>query len=98
MLTQKGEELLALQARLKQVVYATQGQLTYRASKVKQTSVLAFLARRLVVAFEVDLAEVCGLDYVWRLCEDGRLVLEARQVVKREFLTARRPQLPARQK
>ncbi len=43
---------------------------------------------RLVVAFEVDLAEVCGLDYVWRLCEDGRLVVEARRVVKREFRTA----------
>ncbi len=52
---------------------------------------LSWVPCRLVVAFEVDLAEVCGLDYVWRLCEDGRLVLEARQVVKREFLTARRP-------
>lgn len=43
--------------------------------------------RRLVLAFEVELSEVCGLDYIWRLCEDGRLVLEARLVVKREFVT-----------
>ncbi|KAK9825452.1 hypothetical protein WJX81_002181 [Elliptochloris bilobata] len=42
---------------------------------------------RLVLAFEVELSEVCGLDYAWRLCEDGRLVVEARQVAKREFLT-----------
>ncbi len=47
----------------------------------------AFRGHRLVLAFEVDLSEVCGLDYVWRLCEDGRLVVEARLVVKREFLT-----------
>lgn len=43
--------------------------------------------RRMVLAFEVELSEVCGLDYIWRLCEDGRLVLEARLVVKREFVT-----------
>ena len=43
--------------------------------------------RRLVLAFEVELSKVCGLDYMWRLCEDGRLVLEAQLVVKREFVT-----------
>ena len=52
-----------------------------------QCTCRGLLCCRLVLAFEVELSEVCGLDYMWRLCEDGRLVVEARLVVKREFVT-----------
>ncbi|KAK9820431.1 hypothetical protein WJX72_010299 [[Myrmecia] bisecta] len=42
-----------------------------------------------VVAFEVEWGEIVGLDYLNRLCEDGRVALEAQQTVKREFQTMR---------
>ena len=40
-----------------------------------------------VLAFEVELQSICGMDYSNPLILDGRLVLEAKYVVKREFLT-----------
>lgn len=43
-----------------------------------------------VVAFEVEWASICGLDYSNPLCQDGRLVIEATHIVKREFQKARR--------
>ena len=42
-----------------------------------------------VLAFEVELHNICGLDYSNPLILDGRMVIEARHVVKREFLTVR---------
>lgn len=42
-----------------------------------------------VLAFEVELQHVCGLDYSNPLILDGRMVIEAKHVVKREFLTVR---------
>ena len=38
-----------------------------------------------VLAFEVEWASICGLDYSNPLCQDGRLVIEATHIVKREF-------------
>jgi hypothetical protein len=38
-----------------------------------------------VIAFEVEWAHVCGLDYSNPLCQDGRVVVEATHVIKREF-------------
>ena len=40
-----------------------------------------------VLAFEVQWQYIVGMDYTNPLCLDGRLVLEAHQVVKREFST-----------
>ncbi|CAL5219001.1 g756 [Coccomyxa viridis] len=40
-----------------------------------------------VLAFEVELHSICGLDYSNPLILDGRMVIEANHVVKREFLT-----------
>ena len=42
-----------------------------------------------VLAFEVELRSICGLDYSNPLILDGRMVIEANHVVKREFLTVR---------
>lgn len=42
-----------------------------------------------VVAFEVDWSSIVGLDYSYPLCQDGRLVLEAAQVSKREFASVK---------
>jgi hypothetical protein len=42
-----------------------------------------------VIAFEVEWANVCGIDYSNPLCQDGRVVVEAKHVVKREFPTVR---------
>ena len=42
-----------------------------------------------VLAFEVELHSICGLDYSNPLILDGRMVIEANHVVKREFLTVR---------
>lgn len=49
-----------------------------------------------VLAFEVELQSICGMDYSNPLILDGRMVLEAKHVVKREFLTVwLSPKLPA---
>ena len=40
-----------------------------------------------VIAFEVEWGHICGLDYSNPLCQDGRLVVEATHVIKREFQT-----------
>lgn len=42
-----------------------------------------------VIAFEIEWGNICGMDYSNPLCQDGRMVLEAMHVVKREFLTVR---------
>ena len=42
-----------------------------------------------MLAFEVELHSICGLDYSNPLILDGRMVIEANHVVKREFLTVR---------
>ena len=42
-----------------------------------------------VVAFEVEWDKIVGLDYNNQLCLDGRMVIEAHQVVKRVFRTVR---------
>lgn len=42
-----------------------------------------------VVAFEVEYDAVVGLDYSNPLCQDGRLVIEAGKVIKREFVSVR---------
>jgi hypothetical protein len=47
-----------------------------------------------VLAFEVDLQSICGMDYSNPLILDGRMVLEANHVVKREFLTVWHPSAP----
>lgn len=39
-----------------------------------------------VLVYEVDWKHVVGMDYSNPLCLPGRVVLEARQVMKREFL------------
>ena len=38
-----------------------------------------------VLAFEVELHSICGLDYSNPLILDGRMVIEANHVVKREI-------------
>ena len=43
-----------------------------------------------VVAFEVAWCDVVGMDYMSRLMEDTRLVLEARHLAKRVFATVTR--------
>ena len=50
-----------------------------------------------VVAFEVEWSAIVGVDYVNPLCQDGRLVLEARSVCKREFHTVRQRSATFRQ-
>ena len=40
-----------------------------------------------VLAFEVEWGSICGLDYSNPLCQDGRVVVEAKHVTKREFQT-----------
>ncbi len=40
-----------------------------------------------VLAFEVELQSIVGLDYSNPLILHGRMVMEARHVTKREFLT-----------
>lgn len=40
-----------------------------------------------VLAFEVEWSSICGMDYSNPLCQDGRVVVEAKQVIKREFQT-----------
>ena len=40
-----------------------------------------------VLAFEVELQSIVGLDYSNPLILHGRMVMEARRVTKREFLT-----------
>ena len=40
-----------------------------------------------VLAFEVEWSSICGMDYSNPLCQDGRVVVEAKQVTKREFQT-----------
>lgn len=47
-----------------------------------------------VLAFEVELQSICGMDYSNPLILDGRVVLEAKHVVKREFLTVWHPPVP----
>lgn len=42
-----------------------------------------------VIAFEVEWQQVVGLDYVNPLCQDGRVVLEAHNIIKREFKSVR---------
>lgn len=46
-------------------------------------------SRELVVAFEVLWSDVQGIDYTNPLLVDGRIVLEAAQVTKREFSSVR---------
>lgn len=38
-----------------------------------------------VIAFEVEWGHMSGLDYSNPLCQDGRVVVEATHVIKREF-------------
>lgn len=45
-----------------------------------------------VMAFEVTWSDVVGMDYMSRLMENTRLVLEARHLVKRVFATVRQQQ------
>jgi hypothetical protein len=42
-----------------------------------------------VLSFEVEWRNVVGLDYINPLCQDGRVVLEAHNVIKREFESVR---------
>ena len=41
----------------------------------------------MVVAFEIKWDDVCGLNYHNPLCLDGRVVMEAAKLTKRQFLT-----------
>ena len=41
----------------------------------------------MVVAFEIKWEDICGLNYHNPLCNDGRLVMEAAKLTKRQFLT-----------
>ena len=41
----------------------------------------------LVVAFEIRWEDVCGFNYHNPLCNDGRVVIEAASLTKRQFLT-----------
>lgn len=40
-----------------------------------------------VLAFEIGWGNIVGLDYSNPLCLPGRVVLEAKHVIKREFLS-----------
>lgn len=40
-----------------------------------------------VSAFEISWQDVCGFDYFNPLCSDGRVVIEASKLTKRQFLT-----------
>lgn len=42
-----------------------------------------------VVAIEIDWKDVCGLNYHNPLCMDGRLVIEAARLTKRQFTNVR---------
>lgn len=46
-------------------------------------------SRAIVMAFEVEWTSITGLDYNNPLCQDGRLVIEAHKVIKREFNSVR---------
>lgn len=41
----------------------------------------------MVVAFEIKWEDICGLNYHNPLCIDGRVVMEAAKLTKRQFLT-----------
>ncbi len=43
----------------------------------------------LVVGFEISWEDMCGLNYHNPLCQPGRVVIEAANVTKRQFLTVR---------
>lgn len=45
----------------------------------------------MVVAFEIKWEDICGLNYHNPLCIDGRVVLEAAKLTKRQFLTVSLP-------
>lgn len=42
-----------------------------------------------LLAFELEWADIVGIDYRWQLVQDARLVLEAKTIVKRVFQTVR---------
>lgn len=46
----------------------------------------------LVVGFEINWEDVCGLNYHNPLCQPGRVVIEAAHVTKRQFLTMKEAQ------
>ena len=41
----------------------------------------------MVVAFEIKWEDICGFNYHNPLCIDGRVVMEAAKLTKRQFLT-----------
>lgn len=43
----------------------------------------------MAVGFEIKWEDVCGFNYHNPLCNDGRIVIEAAKLTKRQFLTVR---------
>ena len=39
------------------------------------------------VAFEIEWKDICGFNYFNPLCNDGRVVIEAAKLTKRQFMT-----------
>ena len=68
--------------RIKQVLSRMTASSPFKSSRAGQ--------KACVVAFEVDWSNIVGLDYQNQLCMDGRIVIEAKHTVKREFHTVRK--------